>query len=290
MGAQLNSLVQISCVVGSNRRSLHIGWNSFFYDRVIWGWHLILGNTTVVRPVEERLHLITSAGAHPVAKATVQNKLAGESDSCSRWADGTVNKCSQNYVWCLHGARHPSSFSCSTLVIALPNTLSVSEPTDRSSSYVGLGWGWRCNSSWQLDSITPTKESLWETGSRYDLQPSTLGARVRRQFRIFSFRRAKMVNACSQCKTLASPCCQGLGSSFTCFACSTFGNFLETWKIHTVHLSHLWSHKWHRYQFPCCSVVGSDLWDFLTAVLELPRLKHYKVQHRVYFQLRLNEL
>lgn len=53
----------------------------FFYDGVVSGQRPILGNTTAVLPVEERFQLITSAGAHPVVKPTVQNKLAGESDS-----------------------------------------------------------------------------------------------------------------------------------------------------------------------------------------------------------------
>lgn len=74
----------------------------------------------------------------PSYKSNSPKQTGGGSDLCAHRADGTVNKCSQNYFWCLHGARLPNSFFCPALVIALPNTLSVSEPTDRSSSYTGL--------------------------------------------------------------------------------------------------------------------------------------------------------
>lgn len=60
------------------------------------------------------------------------------------------------YVFCLHPAWVPVCFSYSKLVIVLPNMLSVTEPTDRLHGVrVGVG-----NSSWQLDSITPTRESF----------------------------------------------------------------------------------------------------------------------------------
>lgn len=41
-------------------------------------WFQVSGNTTAALAMEERLYLITSAGAQPVVHPAVQNKLAGE--------------------------------------------------------------------------------------------------------------------------------------------------------------------------------------------------------------------